>query len=161
MHRAAGIPHGVRVFAADKRLLRMLFQKCFNFLYRCVHLAFHVTGGRIASVRPDAFVMYQSSAGKAAEKFAHFIDDFSSVCLIPAGPDQNTCMVLISLVKGIDTVKQQWEIFFMIFRNNLFRCNFSSHQGVPTAMRFHVVLIDHVKSIFIAQPVQCRLVGIV
>ena len=79
VHGSAGIPHRVRVLAADKRFLRMLLQKCFDLRNRRVHLAFHVAGGGIASVRPDAFIMHQPPAVQSAEKFAHFIDNFSAV----------------------------------------------------------------------------------
>src|SRR5699024_9709649 len=60
VHGAAGVPHGVKVFTADKGLASVLLKKLRDLCRRCVHLAFYVAGIVVPPVMKDTFIMYQS-----------------------------------------------------------------------------------------------------
>ena len=58
VHGAAGISHGVGVFAADKRLVPVLGEELLNTGNRGVHLALHVAGIIVAAVMENAFIVH-------------------------------------------------------------------------------------------------------
>ena len=136
----------------------MLFEKSFHFLSGGIHLAFHVTGIRVASVMENTFIMYKAPAVQLPEKPAHLINDFTAVGFIPAGPDQDTRVIFIPLINGIDAVQQHRQILFPVFRD---RISLSSEHSIPHTMGFHVILINDVQAVPVAQLIKSRLVRIV
>ena len=87
VHGAAGIPHGVGIFAADKGLIPVLGKERLNGRDRGVHLAFYVAGVVVAAVMEDAFIVYEPGAVQLPEFIRHFFDYHSAVGLVAAGPD--------------------------------------------------------------------------
>ena len=68
MHCSAGIPHGMGIFTADKRLAPVFCKKFFDFLHRSIHLTFHVARIIISAVVKYTFIMYQPGRILLAEK---------------------------------------------------------------------------------------------
>ncbi len=68
MHGAAGIPHGMGILAADKRLASVICQKFPDSFYGSIHLALHIAGIVITAVMVYPFIMNQTVRIQPAEK---------------------------------------------------------------------------------------------
>ena len=88
----------MRVLAADKRLVIMLFQEPLDVGNRWIHLALHVAGIIVGPVVTDSFVMNKSVRIKLSKEIAHLIRNFSSMGFITDGPDKNRWVVFVQLI---------------------------------------------------------------
>ena len=90
----------------------------------------------------------------SVERFVHAVDDLASKALVSAGPDEDRRMVLIPLVHGFCTVKQESQIFHLVSRNGLLERKDFLHDCIKYAVGFHICLINHVQTVPVAQAVE-------
>src|SRR5699024_12773473 len=100
-----------------------------------------------------SFVMNQTGRILFSEKLGHFKDILSSERLIAAGPDQNSRMVLISLIHGVGAVQHHIQPFRSVTGNysSSITCLFHS---IPGTMGFQLRLIDKIQAVLIAETIQ-------
>ena len=154
MHGAAGISHGMCVFAHDQRFFRIFFQESFHLRHRRIHAAFDISCVVITPVPGDALIMDRAVRIELMEELAHLINNVPSIGLVAAGPDNHAGMVFIPFIDRTDTVQQKRRKFLMIFRNNIIRSCFSAEVGIPAAMGFHIVFIQYIQTVPVAERIK-------
>ena len=98
---------------------------------------------------------------QGAEALAHVEDHVPAVGLIAAGPDEDTRMILVALVDGLDTVQKQGLKLAVVLRDDaLVRVPLIPGQS-PGAVSLHVGLVDHIQAVAVAEGVERRIVGVV
>ena len=156
VHRAAGIPHGMHVFAHNKGLFRMFFKESGHISGRGIHLALHIAGIRVTPVMEHSLVMHQPGGVRFAEKAAHFVDVPASEALVAAAPDEHRGMVFIPLEHTVCPVKHSAQPLRPVAGKRALR----SVRPLPRAVRLQVRLVDHIKAVLVAQVIPFRAVGI-
>ena len=104
VHAADAVAHGMRILAADERLLGMLGEEFLDAGDGRVHLAFHVARGRVAAIPENALVMHEAARVGLAEELAHLEDILAAARLIAARPDDDGRVVLVALEHGVCAV---------------------------------------------------------
>ena len=161
VHGAAGVAHGMGVFTADQRLVRMLGKEGLYFRHGRVHAALQVAGLRIAGIPGDALIVNGTVRVELMEQAAHFKNDAAAVGLIAAGPHDHGRVVFITLIGGAHTVQQQGSKLHMILRNDKFGTGLAAKKRIPAAVGFHVVLVHDIDSVLVAELVKRGLIRIV
>ena len=160
VHGAVRVAHRMRVLAQDERPAAVFGKEPAQLGDRRVHLAFDVGGVIAPAVAGDALVVHQARVVETAEQRAHLIDNLAAEGFVAAAPDEHAGMVLVALIGGCHTVEQYGEPLHAIAGQRVRKGPASAHDGIPCAVRFHVVFVNDVQPQLVAQGVQGAVVGI-
>ena len=160
-HVAAGIAHGVRIFAKHQRT-RIQIEILFKIIYVRIHPAAHIHKPVIeifvAAPIPEVFVMH----GTAVQLFEHGVcldEVFAPTRFVAERPDQHAGTVLIPLVHAAVAFE---DLFF----KTRIPCEFAEKIPVVSAlliaraMRFHVRFHHDINALFVAYSRKFRSGGI-
>ena len=161
VHGAAGVAHGVGVLAAEHRLFRVLCKELRNVGRRGVHPALHIAGVRVRGVPCDPFIVHGAGGVKPVEELRDPMDDAAAVGLVPAGPQQHAGVVPVPAEHALGPVQQHGGKLGPVLRDHVVLAGLAAQVGVPAAVGFHVVFINHIQAVAVAELVQGALVRVV
>ena len=160
VHGAVRVAHGMGILAQDERLITVVFQVTADFFRRGIHFCFNIgylpqpqCGINIIDLM-ISLIMHRTGWIKPFHLPAHLQDDRTCQAFIPAGPDQYTGMVPVPAHHGTDPVQQQGLPCRLRSREHLVLADITLPQHIPHPMAFHIVLINHIESQFVAEPVK-------
>ena len=160
VHGPTGISHSVCIFATDKRLASVFFQKSFDVFHCGVHLAFHIAGIIVTSVMHNTFIVHQTSGVFLSVEPGHLINIFSTKGFVSTRPDEDTWMVFISLVHRIYAVQHHRKPFRSVTGHYAVIFPASLLNSIPGTMAFQIVFCNHIKSVFITQIINHSIIWI-
>ena len=99
-----------------------------------------------------SFIMNQTGRVKLPEELRHLIDVPAAVRFIPAGPYQDRRMILIPLIRRVHTVQHHLKPLRPVIWNHLAEIA-GHHPRIPGSVGFQVILIHHIDTVLVAEPV--------
>ena len=157
-HTAERIAHIVHILTENERLGGFAFKVSADFLRFCVHPALDVGDGIELAVVDHTLIVDQPAGVLLTEEPAHRKDIFPRVALVAAGPEQNGRVVFIALKHRARAVHHAVLPFGQTARHIPGR--FHGAEFLPGTVALEVCLINHVDTVFIAQMIPQRLVGV-
>ena len=159
VHAAVGIAHGMSIFAANKRLIPMLLQKCPDIRCLGIHLALHIAGAIITPVMEQPLIMYQPGRICLPEILVHRKNRLAPEGFIAAGPDEDGRMILVPFQHIPRPLQHCLLPSRIAVRQGIFIREITAIAH-PGAVGFQVGFVNHIQSINITQLVDTAAVWI-
>ena len=155
IHAAAGVAHGVGVFAVDEGALGIVLEVLLDVRSLHVHVGKHIGGMQVALVMHAALVMHQAGGVGLAEVLGQVVEVAAAPALVAAGPHEDAGVVLVPLQHGTAAVDGHFMPFGLVAGHD------PVMHGRPGAVGLDIGFVDDVQAVLVAQAVELRRVGVV
>ena len=148
------------IFAADIGLRPIFLQILFDLSDRKVHGALYVRGVRVPLIPRDTLIVYDPGRIPLMKCIVHGHEIRPAERFISEGPDKDGRVVLVPLVHGTGAVQNIFRVLGPVTGERVLHRMGPVDDMIPDTVRLQIGLIDEIKAIQVAEPVDQRAVRV-